>query len=388
MTGGEGRWRRWAAEGWVCLPFLAAVLISTGSSAVHQPGSARSPDAVGYVLVTAASLALALRRRPGIALALNAAFVAAYLAAGYPFGAVMLTVPAAVFMMAGRWPLTQAALAAAADLGVLIIALYAKRVRDAAGVPAGSGYYPMSRDALVWGSILAVALAAGALLRARRQEAARVHAEQARRVASEERLRMAQDLHDSIGHGLAAIAMQAGVALHVLDRDTEEARQSMKAVRATSREALENLRAQLDGLRDMGTADRTPAPGLGDLDRLTERVQAGGVTVHTDIAPDLAGLPAAVDAAAYRILQEALTNVLRHAGAVPVRIRIRRDGDALLLDVVNTAADAPSAPPGTGLGLRGLRSQAEVLGGTLAAGPHPDGGFGVRARLPLTGGKP
>ncbi|MFI0372975.1 sensor histidine kinase [Actinomadura sp. 1N219] len=386
MIGAERRRPGWAAEGWVCLPFLAAVLIATGPAAELQPGSARSPDAAGYAMATAAALVLALRRRPGVVLAVNTAFVATYLAAGYPFGPVMLTVPMAVYGVADRFPLPRAALMAAADLGVLIVSLFAKRVRDAASVPEGSGYYPMSRDAVVWGAIIAVALAAGALSRVRRQAAAGVHAEQARRVASEERLRMAQDLHDSIGHGLAAIAMQAGVALHVLDRDLEEARESMQAVRATSREALENLRAQLDGLRDdAAAAARAPAPGLDDLDRLTERVRAGGVTVHTDIAPDLTGLPTAVDAVAYRILQESLTNVLRHAGAVPVRIRIRRDGEALLLDVTNPRAADPSAPPGNGLGIRGIRGQAETLGGTLTAGPRPDGGFGVQARLPLDG---
>ncbi|HEU5156091.1 MAG TPA: sensor histidine kinase [Streptosporangiaceae bacterium] len=386
MTGGERRPRRWPAESWSSLPFLAAVLIGTGPAAALQPESARSPDVQGYLLAVAAALALALRRRPGIAVTANAALVATYLAAGYPFGPVLLTVPAAVYGVARAWPLPRAALVAAADFGVLIVAIFAKRVRDAGGVPGGTAQpeaYPMTQDTVIWGALIAVALAAGALLRARRQAAAGVHAEQARRVASEERLRMAQDLHDSIGHGLAAIAMQAGVALHVLDHDIEEARQAMKAVRATSREALENLRAQLDGLREVGAAVRGPAPGLDDLDRLTERVRSGGVSVHADIEADLTDLPAAVDAVAYRIVQESLTNVLRHAGAVPVRIAIRRDGGALLLDVTNAGDDGPPAPPGSGSGIRGIRAQTEALGGTLAAGPRPDGGFAVEARLPL-----
>jgi signal transduction histidine kinase len=385
MTGGERRSRRWSAEGWMCLPFLTAGLIGTGPAGVLQPGSARSPDVPAYLLVAAAALTLALRRRPGITLTANAAIVAVYLAAGYPYGPVLLTVPAAVYGVASAWPLPRAALVAAADFGVLIVAIFAKRVRDSTSAGAAAGTDQMTRDAIVWGALFAAALAIGALLRARRQAAAGVRAEQARRVASEERLRMAQDLHDSIGHGLAAIAMQAGVALHVLDHDLEEARQAMKAVRTTSREALENLRAQLEGLRDAGAAARGPAPGLNDLDRLTERVRSGGVTVHTDIEPGLTSLPAAVDMVAYRILQESLTNVLRHAGGVPVRIRIRRDGDALRLGVTNTGRDGPPALPGNGLGIRGMRAQAEALGGTLVAGPRPDGGFAVEARLPLEG---
>jgi signal transduction histidine kinase len=210
--------------------------------------------------------------------------------------------------------------------------------------------------------------------------------EQARRVASEERLRMAQDLHDTIGHGLAAIAMQAGVALHVLDRDPLEARHAMEAVRATSREALENLRAELEQLRGVERAQRRPALGLQGLEELTDRVRASGIALTLDVQPglDLAG---PVDAAAYRIVRESLTNVLRHAGTASARVRVRRDGAELLVEVTDTggvqAVSASGSRPGGGLGIRGMRAQAEQLGGALEAGPLPDGGFAVRARVPV-----
>jgi signal transduction histidine kinase len=178
------------------------------------------------------------------------------------------------------------------------------------------------------------------------------------------------------------------VALHVLDRDPEQARRSMQAVRLTSHESLESLRAELDALRSPeAVGARRPAPGLDDVGRLAERVRAGGVAVDVDIDPGLPAVPPAVDAVAYRILQESLTNVLRHAGAATARIRVRDEGRLLLLDVTDNGRGAPAAGPGigdgTGTGIRGMRAQAETLGGTLDAGPRPSGGFAVTARLPL-----
>jgi signal transduction histidine kinase len=175
------------------------------------------------------------------------------------------------------------------------------------------------------------------------------------------------------------------VALHVLDRDPEGAREAMEAVRATSRESLENLRAELEALRSPGATQRRPAPGLEDLDRLTDRVRAGGVAVRVDIDPDLPALPPAVDAVAYRILQESLTNVLRHAGAAAARIRVVRQDATLLVDITDTGVRP--CTPGGGSGIRGMQAQAEALGGTLHAGPRPAGGFVVAARLPLYGGE-
>ena len=164
----------------------------------------------------------------------------------------------------------------------------------------------------------------------------------------------------------------------------------MQAVRSTSRESLESLRAELDALRSpQAVGARRPAPGLDDVGRLAERVRAGGVAVDVDIDPGLRAVPPAVDSVAYRILQESLTNVLRHAGAATARIRVRDEGGLLLLDVTDTGRGAPAAGPGigdgTGTGIRGMRAQAETLGGTLDAGPRPSGGFAVTARLPLPG---
>jgi signal transduction histidine kinase len=405
VTNVRERGRRWLLDAWPCLPFLACGLVGTQPAASFQP-AARAPDALAYLLVVAAAMSLGARRRPGLSLALNGAAVTVYLAAGFPFGPVLLTVPAAVYGLAARWPLSRASLVVAADFGVLLVASFAKRARE----PTGGDVVQMLWQTLAWGAIVAAALAVGAAMRVRRESVAGVRTEQARRVASEERLRMAQDLHDSVGHGLAVIAMQAGVALHVLDRSPEDARKAMEAVRATSRESLENLRAELEALRSPGAAQRRPAPGLEDLDRLTERVRAGGVAVRVDVDPDLPALPPAVDAVAYRILQESLTNVLRHAGAAAARIRVGWQDGTLLLEVTDTGVTdtgvtgvtdtgvtgvtgtgvtgtgvTDTGRAGGGSGIRGMRAQAEALGGTLHAGPQPAGGFAVAARLPLYG---
>jgi signal transduction histidine kinase len=371
-------------EAWPSLALLVFGLIATAPAGENQPHTARPPDLAGYVLVAIAALALAPRRRLSSTLAVNGAAVAIYLAAGYPYGPILFTIPVTIFRVAAQWPARRAFAAVAVYFGVILAAAVVKEWRGPAGLQ-GDQLLWLS---VAWSAVAAAALAVGVSVKVRREAAAGVRAEQARRAVSEERLQMAQDLHDTVGHGLAVIAMQAGVALHVLDRDLEQARKSMQAVRSTSRESLESLRAELDALRSPDAVGaRRPAPGLDDVGRLAERVSAGGVAVDVDIDPGLRAVPPAVDAVAYRILRESLTNVLRHAGAATARIRVRDEGGLLLLDVTDTGRGATSAGlgDGAGTGIRGMRAQAETLGGTLDAGPRPGGGFAVTARLPLPG---
>ncbi|HEV2781661.1 MAG TPA: sensor histidine kinase [Actinophytocola sp.] len=382
------RARQWLRDGWPSLPVLAIVLLGTQGAAASQSDAVR-PDVLGYALAIAAVLGVVLHRRPGLGLAVNGLTVSGYLVAGYPYGPVLLTVPVVVFTLARRWPFGRATLAVAADFAVIIVAVATRHLLR----PTGLSVTNMLWLTVAWGAVLAAAVAAGTAVRVRQEATAGVRAEQARRAASEERLRMAQDLHDSVGHGLAVIAMQAGIALRLLDRDPEAARTSMEAVRATSRESLESLRAQLEALCSPGAAQRRPAPGLDDLERLTDRVRAGGVALRVHVDPDLPALPSEVDTAAYRILQESLTNVLRHAGATSATIRVGCAHGALLLEVTDTgrtgAVDGVLADTSGGSGISGMRAQAEALGGSLRAGPDPAGGFAVAARLPLhSGGVP
>ena len=231
-----------------------------------------------------------------------------------------------------------------------------------------------------------VALAAGDAVRSRREAVERAGAaseEEALRRLGEERLRIAREVHDVVAHAMVAINVQSGVAAHLLDRDPEQARSALREIKAASGAALTDLRATLGVLRDPdGAAPVAPAADLSALDDLAAGLRAAGVRVELDV-DDLDRVGSAVHAAAYRIVQEALTNVLRHAPtASAVDVRVGVEGDELALAVQDDGA-AAGAPGSGGNGVRGMRERAEALGGSLEAGPRPEGGWRVAARLPL-----
>jgi len=210
--------------------------------------------------------------------------------------------------------------------------------------------------------------------------------ERARTAAAQEQLRMAQDLHDGVGHGLAVIAMQAGVGLHVLDRDPDSARAALEAIRDSAREALDSLRAELAHVSSAHTpgdpAPRRPRQGVSDLGALVDRVRTAGLAV--EVTGKAGELPDAVDAVVYGVVQEGLTNVLRHASASTVRVRLDRSPELMAVTIEDDGRG--DGPPGTsdeGMGLRGMRERVAALGGDFSAGPVAAGGFAVRAVLPL-----
>ena len=209
--------------------------------------------------------------------------------------------------------------------------------------------------------------------------------EQARRRVDEERLRIARELHDITAHSLSIVAVQSGAALHVIDSDPTEARKSLTAIRETSRSALTELRAMLGVLRGSGEADEgaplSPAAGLARLEELARPLREAGLAVDLDVHTGAEAVPAIVDASAFRIVQEALTNVLRHAGQAHVTVSVSRDGDALEIRVVDDGRS--TEPAGEGHGIAGMRERALALGGTFEAGPLPDRGWHVDATLPL-----
>jgi signal transduction histidine kinase len=236
---------------------------------------------------------------------------------------------------------------------------------------------------------LLLVLAGAEVVRIRREradEVRRTRQEEERRQASEERLRIARELHDTVAHAIATITVQSGTALHVLDARPDQARDALRAIRTTGQSALSELRATVGVLREEheGAAPLDRAAGLERLPALLAAVQAAGLAVTVDTAGDPVPLPSTVDHAGYRILQEALTNVLRHAGpeaAATVRIGYR-PGE-LCLEVLDDGTGDGTGEGGTGHGLDGMRERATALGGTLAAGPRADGGFAVRATLPV-----
>jgi signal transduction histidine kinase len=244
---------------------------------------------------------------------------------------------------------------------------------------------------------MAVLVVAAEVVRMRRERAAEsraVHRAEERRQVSEERLRMARDLHDVIGHNISLINVQATMGLDLIDAQPDQARAALGAIKTVSKDALGELRAMLAALRqDDEGAPREPAPGLGRLDGLVDLTRAAGLHVITEESGRRVQLPAAVDVTAYRIIQESLTNVARHAPGASATIRITYQPNSVLVEVVddgrvmtsNGASSDGDAPAGQGSGIAGMRERAVALGGRLDAGVHPDGGFHVEACLPLVG---
>jgi signal transduction histidine kinase len=211
---------------------------------------------------------------------------------------------------------------------------------------------------------------------------------EARRGAAEERQRITREVHDVVSYSLATISVQAGVALHVLEGQPDKAAQALSAIRAASKDALQELREVLGLLRQAEDLQFRPsAPGLGRLDTLVDSTTAAGIPTELRIVGRRRPLPAAVDLTAFRIVQEALTNVLRHAGPATAVVTIVFERDSLVVEVED---DGPgqtieSSTTGSGSGIVGMHQRAAGVGGEVEASQRPDGGFVVRARLPVLG---
>ena len=239
---------------------------------------------------------------------------------------------------------------------------------------------------LAWLAVLVIAAEAVRMRRERTVETRAARQLEARRRASEERLGMARDLHDMIGHNISLINVQASVGLDLMDTQPEQARAALTAIKTVSKDALDELRTMLTALRQPGEdAPRSPTPGLERLPELVELTRAAGLSVVIEVLGGPRPLPAAVDLAAYRIVQESLTNVARHTGPATATVRLTYQANGLLVEVIDngpaTAANAAS-PAGAGSGIAGMRERAAALGGHLDAGPRPGGGFAVTAHLP------
>ncbi|HVF05578.1 MAG TPA: sensor histidine kinase [Frankiaceae bacterium] len=221
-----------------------------------------------------------------------------------------------------------------------------------------------------------------ALHRDRADQLERTQAEVARRAVAEERLRIARELHDVVAHSMSVVAVQAGTGRLVVDRDPAAAREALTVIERTSRDALDEMRRLLGVLRDEdGGSGRAPAPDLAGLDELIARTVASGVPVSVRVEGERRPLPAGLELAAYRIVQEALTNVARHAPGAAATVVLRYGPDGLGVEVTNTRGGAAPSPNGSGHGLLGMRERAAVYGGTVEAGPLPGGGYRVATEL-------
>jgi signal transduction histidine kinase len=362
---------------------LVTVFVLAGShvAAEQQHGERTALDLFARVLLLVASLLLLWRKRHPVAVAFGTAAAAmVYLGAGYPYGPVFLAVALGCFSAV----VTGHRYAAWAAVGVLwagqvLVAHWLYRWLP----PPGDSAASWGREAVAAAWVVAIA-AVSELARARREQGARERAERAeaaRRRADAERLRIARELHDVLAHSISVINVQAGVGLALLDTDPEQARTALTTIKAKSKEALGEVRQVLGTLRAPGAAPRAPAPGLDRLPELVEQARSAGLSVQVQGA--VPSLPPGADLAAFRIVQEALTNVVRHSGSRHARVHLAQAGGALHLRVDDDGPATGAEAGGSGNGLAGMRERAAALGGTIEAGPRPDGGFRVLAVLPL-----
>jgi signal transduction histidine kinase len=217
----------------------------------------------------------------------------------------------------------------------------------------------------------------------RRAEAAEKRAVDARMAVELERSRIARELHDIVAHSVSVMVLQAGAARQVLATDPQRAENSLGSIERTGRQAIDEMRRLLGILRREGDELPTgPPPGLGQLDELSGQLRDAGIHVKVELEGTPRDLPPSVDLSAYRVVQEGVTNVLRHSGAASATVRVRYGPDRLELEVLDDGT-APSANGTRGFGLVGMRERLAVFGGTLDASPRPEGGFALRARIPL-----
>ncbi|MGW4527360.1 sensor histidine kinase [Amycolatopsis sp. NPDC004378] len=351
---------------------VAAALLIAGRSA-HHPATALAP--LGYALLAAGGLALAARRRAPVAvLAVTAACALGYQAAGFevPVVAYLFAVYAAV--RAGHR--VAAVVASVLMLGAVPLALLASGLHDTAEA------FTQSRDVLQLAWLIAAGAAGEALRQAERRadEAERTREETARRRADEERLHIARELHDSLTHQISVIKVQAEVAVHLARKRDEDVPEALLAIRDAGREAARELRATLEALRD---DDKNPPRGVDDVPDLVRRARAAGLDAQLTIEGDRDDVPAAVDRTAYRIVQESLTNVTRHAAAATASVRIVYRPGTLAIRVDDDGQATVDTAPEPGVGLLGMRERVSALGGRLRAAPRREGGFSVQAELPV-----
>jgi signal transduction histidine kinase len=387
--------RRLPASAWLFDSGLALVAAGLSTAVfVENPvirGLPRGMLALAYVLALLHTLPLAARRRfPGAVLAASVASGLAVAALGLPPEILVMVILVAVYSVAAygdRW--VSLAGLAAAELGSAAVQLTPGRFN----APTVVTNALVIAAAWLLGHFVGVRRAYTARLE-QTAELERARAELARRAVVEERLRLARELHDVVAHAISVIAVQSGVGAHVAKTQPEEAAKALAAIEVTSRAALIELRRLLGVLRQEGEPEGSlaPVPGLADLDVLLAEVAKAGLGVRLRVEGTPSPLPAGVDLSAYRIVQEALTNVVKHAGPARAQVVVGYRDQEVTVEVTDDGRGV-TAPTGDGRarvghGLIGMRERVQVFGGDLEAGPRPGGGFRVAARLPLAADQP
>jgi signal transduction histidine kinase len=351
------------------------VLVVVSAHVPVEPG-ARALDALGYTLLAVAGVPVGLcRRLPRTTLAVVSAVQAVFVLRHYPNGPVWLI--GLITLSVLGWK-TNRRTAIVGAVGLIALLSAAAAVVGRSGVLEPAIYLGWSAAAVLLGDVLRNrrSFLAGQAERARMAVRGREE-ETARRVA-EERLRIARDLHDSVAHAMATINVQAGVAAHVIARRPEAAGPALTAIQRASAEVLDELTAMLSLLRDdTRAAEHAPTPGLGELSRLA---QGSGLDVELNVQGETRQVPSVIATAAYRVVQESLTNVLRHSQATTAHVRVSAAADnGLLVEIADAGPARPNSVAGTRVGILGMQERVGATSGVLHAGPTPEGGFLVRA---------
>jgi signal transduction histidine kinase len=361
--------------------FLVIVLVGQ-FSATDSAVKYHDPNVVSVLLTVGVAVPYYFRRHAPLAVLLISEGCLVAVAVGdYRTAAAPAVLLVGLYTVAAWCDVRDRAIGAGAVvIGLTVIAVV--------GVPGGNGV----GVALNFAALFAAAYLFGSTMRNRRlyveQLEVRADAlerernEETKRALAEERLRIAQELHDVVAHSMGVIAVQAGVGAHVIDTEPDEAKKSLEAISQTSRSTLAEIRRLLGVLREDEAVSYAPAPGLADLDRLVRGVEGAGVHAEVCVEGTATELPPGVDLTAYRIVQEALTNVLKHAGRATATVVIGYEDKALRVEILDDGRGVNGRAAPGGHGLVGIRERVGVYGGSFEAGPRIGGGFRVAVRLP------
>lgn len=364
----------WAqARGWVIAVCVAAMLLITALAEDHP---ARDLDVLGYAFVVMSGLALAVSRRaPVPVLAVTGLCALGYNAVGFEVPAVAYLFAVYTAVRSGHRTMTLA-------VSVALLVTLPLAVMTSPGNGPAADAFVQARGVLELAWLIAAGAAGEALWQAERRanEAERTREETARLRATEERLHIARELHDSLTHQISIVKVQAEVAVHLARKRGEQVPEALLAIQQAGREATRELRATLETLRDDA---ETPSHGLDRLPELVERALGIGLKTTLTIEGQPHDVSDAVDRTAYRIVQESLTNTARHAAATTATIRIDYRSDALAIQIDDDGTAGPGSALVPGVGLMGMRERVTSLGGHLLAEPRTEGGFTVQAELPM-----
>src|SRR6266498_4174544 len=372
--------------------FITVMQVQGTITRVANDGVASRPLAdvggLGYVLLVVSGVAVAVRRKWPVPVFVTTALVSlVYYGLDFPDGPGWLGLFVALYTLAAYGDGRRSLITEGVGIAVLTVSwlVAAADIEPRAAI----GWVFFRIGASVMSAALGESvrsrrvIAADALERAELAE--RTREEEARARVDEERLRIAREVHATVAHAIAIINVQSGVTAHLLEKRPERIRETLEAIQQTSSQALREMRSILGVLRDADDG-RVPHPGLGQIDELIAKARHAGLDIMIESAPPTAALPSAVDSAAYRILQESITNVIRHVGPTRVTVGLDYRVDSLELSVTNERGQTPrngarSVVPGRGI--IGMRERCQLLGGDLDAGPIAHGGFAVTARLPF-----